>query len=246
MNFDELQTFYKTEDGVLFSRLLSEKLLKIQSGWFKIDSQKKANFLAIGYPFNIRKIKIFSLVLTTCKKVIEKKFNSKKQNISFTSASLWPISNDYVDNMLIIHALEFTSDNKQFLSEAYRTLASSGQLILCIPNRRGFWSKNKLTPLAFGTSYSEGQIKKLLLNEGFKIKKIDYCIFIPPILKFIHPNLKIKIDYFGNYFWKWLGGILIVEATKMVYVMPNQNINKTKNKYKNLLINKPARVFQNN
>ena len=56
MNFDELQTFYKTEDGVLFSRLLSEKLLKIQSCWFKIDSQKKANFLAVGYPFNIKKI----------------------------------------------------------------------------------------------------------------------------------------------------------------------------------------------
>ena len=47
MNFDELQTFYKTEDGVLFSRLLSENL-KIQSGWLKIDS-KKANFLAVGY-----------------------------------------------------------------------------------------------------------------------------------------------------------------------------------------------------
>ncbi len=243
MDIDKIEKFYSTPNGKVFGEIISKNLSNIQNGWFNENHQKKDNYLAIGFPFKIKNIKLLFPVFTSNQTILRTNLNNRKKNISFIHSSKWPVASDFVDRMLIIHELEFISEKEKFFLEVNRSLASSGQIVIFVSNKNGFWSRDKNTPLGNGTSFSKRQLKKLLLKTGFKVKKINYCLYYPPFFKFLSKETKLLIEKKGNVFWKWLGGVLIVEATKMMYAKPNISINLAKEQRKKFNISKPVRIF---
>src|SRR5260221_12488832 len=57
-----------------------------------------------------------------------------------------PLPDAAVDRVLLVHALEMSNDPTALLREIWRVLASGGQLLAAVPNRRGLWARVDTTP----------------------------------------------------------------------------------------------------
>lgn len=73
-----------------------------------------------------------------------------------------PLPDAAVDRVLLVHALEMSSDPISLLREAWRVLAPGGRLLAVVPNRRGLWARMDTTPFGHGRPYSRSQITNLL------------------------------------------------------------------------------------
>lgn len=127
----------------------------------------------------------------------------------------WPLANDSVDRLAMLHGLETSDHPLALLDEAHRVLAPQGRALIIVPNRSGLWSSRDATPFGFGRPYSRGQIERLLEECGFVPTGHSAALFFPPS---------------GRRFWlRWarglerlgrrsvperLGGVLIVEAIR--------------------------------
>src|ERR1700681_1024560 len=65
-----------------------------------------------------------------------------------------PLPDAAVDRVLLVHALEMSNDPTALLREIWRVLASGGQLLAVVPNRRGLWARVDTTPFGHGPAYS--------------------------------------------------------------------------------------------
>ena len=52
-----------------------------------------------------------------------------------------PLTDSAVDRVLLVHALEMSSDPVGLLREVWRVLAAGGRLLVVVPNRRGVWAR---------------------------------------------------------------------------------------------------------
>ncbi|HXW49876.1 MAG TPA: methyltransferase domain-containing protein, partial [Xanthobacteraceae bacterium] len=78
-----------------------------------------------------------------------------------------PLTDSAVDRVLLVHALEMSSDPAELLREAWRVLAGGGRLLAVVPNRRGLWARMDTTPFGQGRPYSRTQIMHLLRDTWF-------------------------------------------------------------------------------
>ena len=78
-----------------------------------------------------------------------------------------PLQDAAVDRVLLVHALEMSNDPTALLREIWRVLASGGQLLAVVPNRRGLWARMDTTPYGHGRPYSRSQITHLLRDAWF-------------------------------------------------------------------------------
>src|SRR3954468_10340478 len=69
-----------------------------------------------------------------------------------------PLVDAAVDRMLIVHGLEMSEDVFALLREAWRVLASGGQLLAVVPNRRGLWARMDTTPFGHGRPSSSSPL----------------------------------------------------------------------------------------
>ena len=53
----------------------------------------------------------------------------------------WPLENDSVDRLVVMHGLETSEDPIALLDECYRTLAPEGRGLFIVPNRAGMWAR---------------------------------------------------------------------------------------------------------
>lgn len=74
----------------------------------------------------------------------------------------WPLAAGFVDQLLIVHALENSDRPGALLAEAHRVLAPGGRALIVAPNRSGLWARRETTPFGHGKPYSIGQLEKLL------------------------------------------------------------------------------------
>ena len=78
-----------------------------------------------------------------------------------------PLPDAAVDRVLLVHALEMSQDATALLREIWRVMASGGQLLAVVPNRRGLWARMDTTPFGHGRPYSRSQIMHLLRDAWF-------------------------------------------------------------------------------
>ena len=78
-----------------------------------------------------------------------------------------PLPDAAVDRVLLVHALEMTTDAAALLREVWRVLAAGGRLLAVVPNRRGLWARMDTTPFGHGRPYSRTQINQLLRETWF-------------------------------------------------------------------------------
>jgi len=136
------------------------------------------------------------------------------------ASDAWPVASDSVNQIIIAHGLEYCYDGEACLSEANRALASAGELVLMVPNRRSLWVRDEGTPLGQGRPFSKGQVTKLLHKTGFRITAISRALFLPPMAMrtaLLSARLVRAMDNLGHYGWGVFGGMMVGRATKLRY-----------------------------
>lgn len=140
------------------------------------------------------------------------------------ASDAWPFESESMDQILMTHGLEFTHDPLGCLTEACRVLKGAGQLVLMVPHRRSLWVRAEKTPFGQGRPFSKSQLTKLLHEAGFEITSLSRHLHSPPIGLAFGYGLAQLVNKIGQHGWGVFGGVMIVEATKLVYAKrPTQN-----------------------
>lgn len=127
----------------------------------------------------------------------------------------WPLANDSVDRLVLMHGLETCDHPMALLDEAHRVLSPQGRALVVVPNRGGMWARSDATPFGHGRPYSRGQIERLLADAGFVATAHTAALFFPPSARRSWLRSARSIERMGT---RWgmerLGGVLIVEAMR--------------------------------
>jgi len=128
-----------------------------------------------------------------------------------------PFPDVFFDRIMLVHALDHCTDPALLLKEAWRVLAPGGRLIAVVPNRRGLWAQSELSPFGYGRPYSSSQLKELLKNCQFNVLEDKEALFMPPSkARFILRGARTW-ESIGSRLLPAFGGILIMEAEKVVF-----------------------------
>src|ERR1700752_1938432 len=128
-----------------------------------------------------------------------------------------PLTDSAVDRVLLMHALEMSSDPVELLREAWRVLAAGGRLLAVVPNRRGLWARMDTTPFGQGRPYSRTQITHLLRDTWFTPAGWGEALYVPPIARGWFLRSAVAWEGTGAMLSAPFAGVHIVEATKQVY-----------------------------
>ena len=128
-----------------------------------------------------------------------------------------PLTDSAVDRVLLVHALEMSSDPAELLRETWRVLAAGGRLVAVVPNRRGLWARMDTTPFGQGRPYSRTQIMHLLRDTWFTPTGWGEALYVPPIPRRWFLRSAGAWERTGATLSAPFAGVHIVEATKQVY-----------------------------
>ncbi|TYC52630.1 class I SAM-dependent methyltransferase [Rhodobacterales bacterium] len=121
------------------------------------------------------------------------------------------------DRVMLVHALDHCKDAEAVLKEAWRVLAPGGRLIAVVANRRGLWAQSELSPFGYGRPYSGGQLKELLKSSQFNVVNDAEALFMPPTRARTILRAARTWEAIGRRVWPAFGGVLIMEAEKVVF-----------------------------
>jgi SAM-dependent methyltransferase len=128
-----------------------------------------------------------------------------------------PLADGEVDRILLVHALETSSDVAALLREVWRVLAAGGRILAVVPNRRGLWARMDTTPFGHGRPYSRSQITHLLRETWFTPTAWADALYIPPIDRRWFLRSALAWERSGATVSAPFAGVHLVEATKQVY-----------------------------
>lgn len=128
-----------------------------------------------------------------------------------------PLQNVQLDRVLALHALEFDHDPRHFLEECWRVLDGAGRLMVMVPNRTGLWARAERTPFGHGRPFSRRQLRYLLAESGFEVRRVGTVLFMPPVEMGLVLRFGSQIEQIGSTWSPGVGGLLSIEAEKMLY-----------------------------
>ena len=128
-----------------------------------------------------------------------------------------PLPDASVDRVLLVHALEMSQNPTALLREVWRVLASGGQLLAVVPNRRGLWARMDTTPFGHGRPYSRSQIMSLMRDAWFTPVSWSEALYVPPIQRGWFLRSAVAWERVGATISAPFAGVHIVDATKQVY-----------------------------
>jgi SAM-dependent methyltransferase len=128
-----------------------------------------------------------------------------------------PLTDAAVDRVLLVHALENSTDPVGLLREVWRVLAGGGRLLAVVPNRRGLWARIDSTPFGHGRPYSRPQITHLLRETWFTPTGWGEALYVPPVSRGWFLRSAVAWERTGASMSAPFAGVHIVEATKQVY-----------------------------
>lgn len=210
-----LRDFYTTPLGYVVRRMIRRR---IREFWPNV---KGRNIMALGYPtpfLRYYREEAKRLVAFMPAEQGALSWSREIPNIVvLTEETLLPLANKSVDLVLVVHALEHTSRPREMIQEVWRVLADGGRLLLVVPNRTGIWSRLEKTPFGHGHPYSFSQLNQFLKENTFSPVKTEYALYVPPSQSRVFLSMASAWEKIGHKWFRNLGGVLIVEATKEVY-----------------------------
>lgn len=139
--------------------------------------------------------------------------------------TLWPLADDSVDRLIVMHGLETSEHPVALLDECYRVLAPEGRGLFIVPNRAGLWSRRDRTPFGFGRPYSLSQLEGMLGAIGLRPRGHVGALFGPPretpFWLRTAPFWESVGTRVAN---RFAGGVLIVEVGKQVPAPPRAGL----------------------
>ncbi len=196
----DITQFYETPMGQYAQSLLVQRLNPI---WPSI-----AHNICIGYGYTAP----FLSALYPNQKIPQfSPFHDIETGIC-AQADLLPLADDMVNQLLVVHGLEFVQTVEAALHEFWRILVPQGRIIFIVPNRAGFWARYDKTPFGAGSPFSWRQLQNSLLRAGFEPLHWHAALMMPPRIY----GLKLwgVGERAGRFLYPELAGVMIVEAQK--------------------------------
>jgi len=128
-----------------------------------------------------------------------------------------PLEDVSVDRVLLVHGLECSEQLRPMLHEIWRVLTGNGRLLVVAPNRAGLWARLERTPFGHGHPYSSSQLSRLLRANMFTPTLTTRALYVPPYSWRIVQRSAYGIEDIGARWFKQLGGVVIIEASKQIY-----------------------------
>jgi len=137
--------------------------------------------------------------------------------VTLTDETELPLADLSVDRLLIVHATEYSEQQRAMMREAWRVLSGNGRLLMVVPNRRGIWARIDSTPIGHGRPYSPGQLKRLLKDCLFTPELSDNALYLPPTRRRMLLHSAPAFERIGSRYFNAISGVVLVEATKQIY-----------------------------
>jgi SAM-dependent methyltransferase len=128
-----------------------------------------------------------------------------------------PLPNSCIDRALVIHALEITEHPRDLLAEIWRILTPGGRVVVVVPGRSGLWARLDRTPFGHGQPFSRSQLAGLLRECLFSPTHWSEALYVPPFQRRTWLHAAAFVEEIGVGLSLPCGGVLIVEATKLLY-----------------------------
>ncbi len=127
----------------------------------------------------------------------------------------WPLANDSIDRLVVMHGLETCEMPLALLDEMHRVLSPQGRALVVVPSRGGMWARSDLTPFGFGRPYSRGQIERLMREADFVCSAHTSALFFPPSPRRFWLRSARALERAGGRLGPdRLGGVLMVEIMR--------------------------------
>lgn len=133
-----------------------------------------------------------------------------------TGETAWPVRDDSVNRLLVLHGLEAANELELVLDEAWRVLRPNGRGLFIVPNRRGFWARGDKTPFGAGRPFSGNQLRTSLHRTGFVPGRMQTALFVPPGLAQKLQGAPAWVELMTGFIAPRFGGVWLVEAVKQV------------------------------
>ena len=135
--------------------------------------------------------------------------------------TLWPLRSGFADRVIVAHGLETCERPAALLEEIWRVLAPGGKAVFLVPNRAGLWARSDATPFGYGRPYSIGQLERTLADNRFAAERHHGALYMPPSHRRFWLRVGPAIERVGQRLdAQRLAGVVMVEATKLVYITP--------------------------
>ena len=134
----------------------------------------------------------------------------------------WPVTTGFIDRLIVMHAVETELHLDALMEEIWRILSPEGKVIIAAPNRSGVWARGETTPFGVGRPFSYGQLEDMLSRHKLEPVSRSAALYVPPSEKRFWLRTAATMERFGRRMeLHRLAGVLLVEAQKRVYGLPN-------------------------
>lgn len=211
----DLRSFYSNRLGTVARRFVGRG---IRRRWGTLQGQR---LLGVGYatPYLglFREEADRCLAFMPATQGVVKWPSSRPALTALVDETELPLTDAAVDRVLLVHALEMTTDSAALLREVWRVLAGGGRLLAVVPNRRGLWARMDTTPFGHGRPYSRSQITQLLREAWFTPTGWAEALYVPPIPRNWFLRSAPAWEHTAASISAPFAGVHIVEAMKQVY-----------------------------
>ena len=210
-DISEFRDFYQTRFGRRVSSLIRRHLCT----FFGSGSSLSTACLGYGFPFVDETMTLLAFMPARRGAIVWPSASSVRGCL--TEPDVLPLPDVQLDRLLLVHALEFEHDPGRVLDECWRVLDGAGRLMVVVPNRGGLWARAERSPFGHGRPFSGRQLCRLLKIHGFEPRRTYRAVFIPPLAGQFFQRFTPAIERIGARLWPALGGVLLVEADKILY-----------------------------
>ena len=211
----DLWDFYGTNLGQVARRLIRRRIRGI---WPNVDGM---TLMGLGYatpylrPFRDEAERVFALM--PAQQGVLHWPREGRNLVALADESELPLQDVSVDRVLLVHGMECSEQLRPMLQEIWRILAGNGRLLVVVPNRRGLWSRLERTPFGHGHPYSPSQLSRVLRANMFTPTLTTRALYVPPYPWPVVRRSAYGIEDIGARWFKQLGGVVIIEASKQIY-----------------------------
>lgn len=141
----------------------------------------------------------------------------EKSLVAMVQEEHLPLQESVINRVIVVHALEHTSDVKKMLEEIWHVLVPGGRALLVVPQRRSAWAQDGNTPFGCGQPYSLVQLHTLVTDCGFTFVGNTTALYAPPVRWRWMLKISRILEIIGLAFMVGYGGVNVMEVEKQLY-----------------------------
>lgn len=206
----ELREFYATPRGRMAASCIGRTLAPLLP-------KPGGNLVAFGYAPPFLPTNSEATLLMPQAQGVAAWPTADQNRVVLVEETVWPLPDQSVDTVLLVHALENCAEPAALLAEAWRVLKGNGRLALIVANRRGLWSLAEATPFGRGRPFTATQLRRELHAAQFVPEGWRRALYTPPF--------KSRWALATAWLWELLGprvaplngGAIVMQAAKQLY-----------------------------